>query len=78
MSGKALALPKAVSNDVKAEFSASLLQSSVSHNPQEIISICRFAAQEILLSYVENSCGNLDPFNSIHFTIKYTLINYIS
>jgi len=29
-----------------AEFSASLLQSSVSHDPSEIILICRFAGQE--------------------------------
>ncbi len=29
----------------KAEFSASLLQSSVSHDPSEIILICWFAAQ---------------------------------
>jgi len=62
---------------LNSHFSASLLKSSVSHDPQEIISIW-FAAQEILLSYVENSYGNLDPLNSIHFTIKYTLINYIS
>ncbi len=32
--------------DVKAEFSASLLQSSVSHDPSEIILICWFAAQD--------------------------------
>ncbi len=31
---------------IKAEFSASLLQSSVSHDPSEIILICQFAAQE--------------------------------
>ncbi len=31
--------------DFKAEFSASLLQSSVSHDPSEIILICWFAAQ---------------------------------
>ncbi len=34
---------------IKAEFSASLLQSSVSHDPSEIILICRFAAQEIFI-----------------------------
>ncbi len=33
----------------KAEFSASLLQSSVWHDPSEIIIICWFAAQETLL-----------------------------
>ncbi len=31
---------------IKAESSASLLLSSVSHDPSEIILICRFAAQE--------------------------------
>ncbi len=30
---------------IKAEFSASLLQSSVSHDPSEIILICWFTAQ---------------------------------
>jgi len=30
----------------KMQFSASLLQSSVSHDPSEIILICGFAAQE--------------------------------
>jgi len=34
---------------IEAEFSASLLQSSVSHDPSEIILICRFAAQETFL-----------------------------
>ncbi len=34
---------------IKAVFSASLLQSSVSHDPSEIILICWFAAQETLL-----------------------------
>jgi len=29
---------------IKAEFSATLLQSSVSHDPLEIIQKCRFAA----------------------------------
>ncbi len=33
---------------IKAEFSASLLQSSVSHDPSEIILIYKFAAQEAL------------------------------
>jgi len=31
---------------IYSEFSASLFQSSVLHNPSEIIIICRFAAQE--------------------------------
>jgi len=38
-------------HDVKAEFSASLLQSSVSHDPSEIILICCFAAKNIYISY---------------------------
>ncbi len=37
------------SSDCKAEFSASLLQSSVSHDPLEIIQICWFNAQGTLL-----------------------------
>ncbi len=43
---------------IKAEFSASLLQSSVSHDPSEIIIICSFAAQEsfLIIINVENSC----------------------
>ncbi len=41
--------------DGKAEFSASLLQSLVSHAPSEIIIICWFAAQETFLIDVENS-----------------------
>jgi len=42
---------------IKAEFSASLLQSSVSHDPSEIILICWFAAQEtfLIIISVENS-----------------------
>ncbi len=47
--------------DGKAEFSASLLQSSVSHDPSEIIQICWFAAQEtfiiIIIFSVENGCA---------------------
>ncbi len=34
---------------MKSEFSASLLQSSVSHDPSEIIIICWFAAQQTFL-----------------------------
>ncbi len=37
--------------DNKAEFSASLLQSSVSHDPSEIILTCSFAAQKNVLYY---------------------------
>jgi len=45
------------SSDVKAEFSASSLQSSVSHDPSEMILICWFAAQEtfLIIINVENS-----------------------
>jgi len=39
---------------IKAEFSASLLQFSVSHDPSEIILICWFAQETFL---VENSCA---------------------
>ncbi len=44
---------------IKAEYSASLLQSSVSHDPSEIIIICWFAAQEtfLIIINVENSCA---------------------
>ncbi len=46
---------------IKAEFSASLLQSLVSHDPSEIILICWFAAQEtfiiIIIIDIENSCA---------------------
>ncbi len=42
----------------KAEFPASLLQSSVSHDPSEIVQICWFGDQETycLIMNVENSC----------------------
>jgi len=43
---------------MKTEFSASLLQSSVSHDPSEIIVICRFAAQETFLIIINfKSCA---------------------
>ncbi len=44
---------------IKAEFSASLLQSSVSHDPSEIIIIYWFAAQEtfLIIISVQNSCA---------------------
>ncbi len=45
------------------EYSASLLQSSVSHDPSEIILICWFAAQEtFLIINVENSCAEQHLF----------------
>ncbi len=37
---------------IKAEFSASSLQSSVSHDLSEIILICWFAAQETFFIYI--------------------------
>ncbi len=37
---------------IKDEFSASLLQSSVSHDPSEIIIICWFAVQETFLHII--------------------------
>ncbi len=42
---------------MKTEFSASLLQSSVSHDPSEIILICWFDEQETFIINVENSCA---------------------
>jgi len=42
----------------KFEFSASLLQILVSHNPSEIILICLFGPKEtILIIDVKNSCA---------------------
>ncbi len=43
----------------KSEFSASLLQSSVSHDPSEIILICWFGAQKNIIIKAENLCGLL-------------------
>jgi len=44
---------------IKAEFSASLLQSSVSHDPSEITLIWWFDAQEtfLIINNVKNSCA---------------------
>jgi len=44
---------------IKTEFSASLLQSSVAHDPSEITLIWWFAAQEtfLIIINVENSCA---------------------
>jgi len=60
--------------DDKAEFSVSLLQSTVSHDPSVIILIWWFDAQEtfIIIINVKNSgatsyfCGNSDTFFRIH------------
>ncbi len=44
---------------IKAEFSASFLQSWESYDPSEFILICWFAAQEtfLIINHVENSCA---------------------
>jgi len=56
--------------DGKAEFSASLLQSSVSHDPADIILICWFAARKTfhIIIRVENRAAkyfgrNYDTFS---------------
>ncbi len=46
--------------------SASLLQSPVSHDPSEIIIICRFGAFLIIIN-VENSCAASFFFCSVTF-----------
>jgi len=56
--------------DGKAEFSASLLQSSVSHDPSEIILICLFAAH--ISCYFQcwkplYFCGSHDTFSPDNF-----------
>ncbi len=54
----------------KAEFSASLLQYSVSHDPSEISLICWIAERFLIIIHVENSyaaiyfCGNHDNTSS--------------
>ncbi len=53
----------------KAEFSASLLQSSVSHDPSEIILMCLFGAQYFLLLSVLNKVVLLNIF--VEITIHY-------
>ncbi len=57
--------------DGKVEFSASLLQSSVSHDPSEINLICRFAVQEKKILNVENSCAVIYT-TKLAFTSNYT------
>ncbi len=48
----------------KAEFSASLLRSLVSHNPSEIILICWLAAEEtyLIIMNMKNSCAAYNIF----------------
>jgi len=48
---------------IKAEFSALLLQSSVSHDPSEISLMWRFDAQETFMINV-NAKKNTDKLNS--------------
>ncbi len=43
---------------IKAEFSASLLQSSVSHDPSEITLICWFDAQETFMIIIHGENNN--------------------
>ncbi len=57
-------------------FQQSLLKPSVSHDPSEIILICRFAAQEkciIIIPNVENSC----VANILVETVMHSLFNRI-
>ncbi len=52
---------------IKAEFSASLLQSSVSHDPSEIILICSFTAQETFLLLLMLKTVNIFVQIVIHY-----------
>ncbi len=57
----------------KAVFSASSLQSSVSHDPSEIILICWFAAQETLLSMLKKT--NWDSLNRNLYEVEMYSMN---
>ncbi len=61
---------------IKAEFSASLFQSSVSHNPSEI-NLISFAAQETFLIIIAASylCRNRDAFFRINLYIAIMICN---
>ncbi len=48
---------------MKAEFLVSLLQSSVSHDPSEIIIICWFAAQLLVMFLIIINAKNVLPHN---------------
>jgi len=50
----------------KAEFSASLLQSSLSHDPSETILICWFAAQETFLIISFQNSSTYSYFYGYH------------
>ncbi len=41
----------------KLNFQQLLLQTSVSHDPSEIIVICRFGSKKHFIKNVENSCA---------------------
>ncbi len=58
----------------EAEFSASLLQSSVSHDPSEIILICWFAAQYTFLVIIDvenSSAANISVGTKIESSKEY-------
>ncbi len=56
--------------NVKAEFSASLLWSSVSHDPSEINLICWFGAQEMFLNIINIKNCFLEPYRYQNVTCK--------
>ncbi len=60
----------------KAEFSASLLQSSVSHDPSEIILKCWCAETFLIIINVENSCA-AQKLRIFFFIIWKNVINNI-
>ncbi len=47
---------------IKTEFSASLLQSSVSHDPSEITVICRYTAQKTFPIIINEENGHASYF----------------
>ncbi len=66
--------------DGKAYFSASLLQSSVSHDPSEIILICQIiAAQETFVlmkrKFKEHNLYEIDLFCNINIAITFDQFN---
>ncbi len=60
---------------IKAEFSATLLQSSVSHDPSEIILICWFAAQDTFLIIINFENGVLLKYFVKIVIFKNSLMN---
>jgi len=61
--------------DGKADFSASLLQSSVSHDPSEISLICWFAAQETFLIIINSYMNGKYKSTFIWNRIFYNILN---